>query len=445
MSGPGVRPRRALPASVRGLPAAFWWIWLSILVNWVGGFAGPVLALYLTNARGFSPTRTGLLVSLLGLGGLLGAYLGGRSADRFGRRRTMVAGHLWTAASMAALGLATTPWTLAVAGFSVGLGAVSVRPAMQAALADVVPLEDRQRAFALNYWALNVGMSVSAALAGVLVERGYATAFLSDAAATALCAGVIWVKVPETRPPTPARSAGPERPESSAGAEDRPDRYFVVFVLATLLFALVFQQASTTLPVVLAREGHRPETITLLAALNGVLVVLLQLPLTRLARSRNRGVVLLVAGVTLGLGFGLLGFAAGAAAFAGCVVLWTFGEMLQAPAGVGVVADRAPAHRRGRYQGWYGMAWSVAALLGPAGGGWLVDRGSADLLWGACAALATAAGLAYAWAVGPTRSFPRAADPADAGEGSGPPLPTAAPGPGSGTTRQSRILARRAP
>ncbi|MET9966847.1 MFS transporter, partial [Streptomyces sp. NPDC006356] len=146
---------RALPGATRGLPAAFWWIWLSILVNWTGGFAGPVLAVYLTLERGYSAYHTGLVVSLIGLGAILGTTWGGIAADRFGRRATLVFAHCWTAVSMVLVGLSASPAPLAGAALALGVGQTAARPAMQAALTDVVAPEDRQRAFALNYWALN--------------------------------------------------------------------------------------------------------------------------------------------------------------------------------------------------------------------------------------------------------------------------------------------------
>jgi MFS family permease len=67
------------------------------------------------------------------------------------------------------------------------------------------------------------------------------------------------------------------------------------------------------------------------------------------------------------------------------------GEVLFASVSSAIIADLAPPHLRGRYGGLYGVAFSVAALLGPLGGSWLLGIG-AWLPWVTCAALCAASG-----------------------------------------------------
>ncbi|MEU6056348.1 MFS transporter [Streptomyces xanthochromogenes] len=403
---------RLLPASARGLPAAFWWIWTSTLINWLGAFAGPLLALYLTNERERSPAYAGFVVSLIGLGSMAGTTLGGHLADRIGRRRTMFGAHCWTALNMVLLGLAEDGWALALAAFAVGLGSAAARPAMSASVADLLPAEDRRRAFALHYWAINAGLAVSAVLAGLMVRGGYLPLFLADAGATLLCAAVVLVKVPETRPTARETTAdGPPPPASTPVRRDRP---FLLFVVLTLLFASVYEQCASTLPVAMSQDGHSPATYSLMNALNGVLIVAFQIPLSRLARKGSPRLVLTAGAVLVGWGFGLAAFVDSALAYACTVVVWTTGEMLQAPTAIAVAAARAPEDQRGRYQGMYGMAWSAAAFLAPAGGGLLLDRWGATVLWSVCAVTGTVAGVGWALVTGRLEPAPAPAAPSAA-------------------------------
>jgi MFS family permease len=78
-------------------------------------------------------------------------------------------------------------------------------------------------------------------------------------------------------------------------------------------------------------------------------------------------------------------------AFAATVLVWTLGEILFAAVSSAIMADLAPPHLRGRYSGLYGTAFSVAALLGPLGGSWLLGIGS-WLPWVTCAGLCAASG-----------------------------------------------------
>ncbi|MDQ1047478.1 MFS transporter [Streptomyces sp. V4I2] len=402
MAGPGLvtgGPRPAPLTGLRGLPAVFWWIWASLLINWLGAFAGPMLAFSLTADRGYSASYAGFVVSLPGLGAIAGNALGGVLADRYGRRVTLVSGHVWTAAAMAALGLAQDRTSVAAAALAVGIGTGVVRPAAGAVLADVLPAADRQRAFALNYWAVNAGLAIAAVLAGLLVRQGYTLLFLADAATTLLCAMVVLVMVPETLPPRAVRTPAAEEPSGgspgSGGTPIRRDLPFVLFTLLTVLFALAFEQRSGSLAMVMAAQGHSPAVFSLLNAVNAVLVVVVQIPLTRLLSSSPKGMVLCAGGLLAGAGLAMTAFADGPGLYVAAVVVWTFGEMFQTPAGSAVVAERAPTRQRGRYLGLYAAAWSTAGFLGPAGGGWVLDRWGSAVLWTLSAVLAGAAGCGW--------------------------------------------------
>ncbi|MCX4748229.1 MFS transporter [Kitasatospora sp. NBC_01287] len=397
------RLRSATAESVGGLPPAFWWLWTSTLVNRLGGFVVTFLALYLTVDRGYSAAYAGLVASLFGLGGAIAALVGGVLTDRIGRRPTMLGAQLLTALSTAALGFADGRVMIAAVAFLVGLSSNASRPAISAVIADVVPAADRVRAFALNYWAVNIGFGVSAAVAGLVAAHGYLPLFIADAATTLLCACVVFARVPESHPSaaaTPSGQGGQGGPRAAAPAVSLStvfrDRRFMALVGLTFLVALVFQQGNTTLAVTMGRAGLSTTQFGLVIGLNGLLIVLLQIPVTRMLRGQGRGPLLLVAALLTGWGFGLTAFAGSSAlCYAGVVAVWTLGEIIQAPTSMSLVAELAPAHARGRYQGVYSLAWSAASFLGPAAGGFLLDHAGHATVWYGCAALGTAAAGGY--------------------------------------------------
>ncbi|WP_328369875.1 MFS transporter [Micromonospora zamorensis] len=67
------------------------------------------LSLYLTDVRGASVGLAGTVVGAYGAGGAAGVLLGGVLADRWGRRATLLAAHLATAALMVALAFSRPP------------------------------------------------------------------------------------------------------------------------------------------------------------------------------------------------------------------------------------------------------------------------------------------------------------------------------------------------
>ncbi|MFE9341121.1 MDR family MFS transporter [Streptomyces sp. NPDC007063] len=438
--------RQAAAESVGGLPRQFWWLWTSTLVNRLGAFVATFLALYLTLDRGYSASYAGLVGALFGLGGVVSSLGAGVLTDRIGRRPTLLGAQLATAVSVAALGLVTHPVAIALVAALVGMSTNASRPAVQAMIADIVRPEDRVRAFSLNYWAINLGFAVSSTSAGLIAQYSYHLLFFGEAAMVLATALITFRKLAESQPaagsPAPAADPAPETVQDSRpdGSSDVSlwtvlrDRRFMVVVALNLLLATLIQQAFVSLPISMGEQGLTSTDFGTVIALNGVLIVLLQLPLTRFIQHRDPAKLLIVSALLTGYGFGLNAFAASAAFYALAVAVWTLGEMINAPTQMGLVVQLSPTHGRGRYQGVYALSWSVASLGAPLLGGAVIDHFGADTLWTASAAVGTLAALGYALllrsmrAERPTETVRSPAEPASAGSASAE-APTAPPEP----------------
>ncbi len=378
--------RWAVAESVGGLPAAFWWLWLGTLVNRAGGFVLIFLAFYLTSELGYSAAFAGLVLGLFGLGSALAAVVGGVLADRIGRRPTILGAHLATSAVMASLALAQSKPVIAVGAFLLGLASNAVRPASSAMMADIVAPEDRSRAFALQYWAINLGFAVAPVLGGVLAGLGYETLFLVDAATTLVTALLVWAKVPESHPDGVVglrRGAG-EPATSGSLADVVRDRVFMSFLLLNFFVAFVFMQHVVTLPLAMERDGLSPTAYGAVMSVNGILIVLVTVPVSRWLQRFAPARVLALAAVLMGAGFASTALADTAAVYAMTVAVWTISEILGAPVSTTVVAELSPAALRGRYQGMFTLSWSAASAAAPVAGGWVFDRYGETALWSIC-------------------------------------------------------------
>ncbi|WP_037972621.1 MDR family MFS transporter [Streptomyces sp. NRRL WC-3742] len=391
------RVRRLVRETVGGLPREFWWLWVSTLVNKLGAFVVTFLALYLTVERGYSASYAGLVAALFGLGSAIAALGAGVLADRIGRRPTLVAAQLGTALFTVVLGFTDGQVAIAAVAFLVGLCNNATRPPTSAIIADLVPAEDRVRAYSLNYWAINIGFGLSAAVAGLIATHGYLTLFVLDALTTLICAVVIFIRIPETRPePVPgAERDGPAEPKVSLLTVFR-DAPFMAVVGLNLLLALIYQQGSTTLAVDMGASGITSTEYGLVIGLNGLLIVVLQIPLTRWMEGRSRTALLIASCLVTGWGFGLAALAGSSAwLFALSVAVWTVGEVLNAPTMMGLVSELAPTQARGRYQGVYSLSWSLASFIGPAAGGLVLDHAGPGALWLVCGICGTVAALGH--------------------------------------------------
>ena len=110
----------------------------------------------------------------------------------------------------------------------------------------------------------------------------------------------------------------------------------------------------------------------------------LQLSITSWLSRFDRMSVIAVGGILLSVGFGLPTFGSTLGFVAASIVVWTFGEMFQAPFKNAVVTDLAPTELRGRYLGLFTMCYSSAITIGAPIGGMILDRYGAATLWKCC-------------------------------------------------------------
>lgn len=360
-----------------GLPATYWYLWTGALINRLGGFVFTFLALYLTQERGFSVEEAGLVASFYGIGSVLSGPVGGALSDRIGRRRTMLLSMVLGAAAMLQLGFARDPVHVAFSTLLLGFLSDLYRPAVQATVADVVGAADRTRAYGYLYWAINLGFSGAAILAGLLARRGFLLLFLLDAGTTLAFGLLVYLRVPETRPAPRDEGGG------DLGAPYR-DRVFMSFVAVQFLVALVFNQGWVTLPLDMRAHGVSPAQYGSLIAINGVLIVLLQPLAVRLLPRFRRSRALCAGAALTGLGFGLTALCKSPAGYALSIVVWTLGEIVFSPLVPTVIADLAPADLRGSYQGVNQITWGASSFAAPALGSLVLGRLGGRALWGLC-------------------------------------------------------------
>jgi MFS family permease len=385
-----VAPRFFAP-DFRGLPPAFWVLFAGTLVNRIGGFLLIFLVIYLTDVRGLSAAQAGAVLSAYGLGAIAGSPLGGALSDRIGRRPTLVVSLIAGGASVLVLGLVARTATITFVAVTTGLFYEMYRPVVAAAVADVVRAGDRPRAYGLIYWAVNLGASIAPLLGGFIAARSYRALFAVDAATTALFGFILWIALPETRP------ANVTRADTARGTTRSMlrDHVFVAVCVLTLIVSVVFFQSFVGLPIDVRAHGMSAAGFAGLIALNGVMIVLLQPFAGELIRGYSRASVLAGASALLAVGFGMNAWIGSLSGYAMSVAVWTLGEILFSPASMALVADLAPADRRGQYQGAFAMAFTVAFATAPLVGGYTIAHAGAYWLWIGCLVVGLAVAVGF--------------------------------------------------
>ena len=372
--------RRTLRAGIRSLPGPVWILCAGSFVNRFGSFVAVFLVLYLRE-KGYSIAEAGLIVSLYGAGNVMAAAVGGLVADRLGRRNAIAISMFSSAATLLALSQADEIVLIGALTVLAGLTGEMYRPASAALLADLVPAGQRLPAFALNRFAINLGFAAGPATAGLLADRSFTYLFVGDALTSIVFGALALAALPEgvrTR-------RGDERRGEGIRTIAR-DRAFLFFLVSSVLGAFVYFQSNATFPLHVKESGLSNADYGLLISLNGLAIVILELPFTSITQRFPAIPTLFVGSLLVGLGFALNAWAESLAALAFTVLIWTIGEIVYAPVASAYVADIAPVHLRGRYQGAWDLTWGLAFMLGP-GLGAAFFAWNGDAFWLFCGLL----------------------------------------------------------
>jgi MFS family permease len=368
------------------LPRAFWVLVAGTFVNRFGSFVYPFLTIFL-GRRGLSLGDIGIVIAGYGGGGLIAALAGGWFADRFGRRNTIVAGTLANAACVMALYLANDTATLAWLTLLAGVSGGFYHPAANALVADLIPEERRLAAYAVLRQAANAGFAFGTAAGGFLVNHSTFWLFAGDAITTASYGIIALLLLPHGLRATSTQSRW-----SEALAHILPDRRFWALFAAQFLTALVFAQFVSSYALEVTGRGlHvgslKPEQIFgVLIGWNGLLIMLLELPLTRFTQRFHPRRAMCFGYILMGAGFAVNAFPGGFGWLFAGMTLFTLGEMFAMPLISTWVAHLAPEAMRGRYIGALATAWSGASMCGPSLGLYVFGFYPA-LLWLGCGAL----------------------------------------------------------
>ena len=375
------------------------------LVNAFGnGITLPFLFIYLHNVRGLGLGLVGLIVGSHAVTSIVAGPVFGVLIDRVGGRRMLA-----TALGILAGGYALYPFVHeAWQGFAVaaitGVGVGGFWPSQSTLIAGLTAPAERPAAFAMQRVVMNLGIGLGALAGGLIATTespgSFTVLFLLNSLTFVVYAGVMLALVP-----APQLGEGSAHPDRRAGTyrDVLRHRAFVAVIGLNALFIFAGFSGFELLPVYAKNEAAVSETqIGLVFLVNTIVIVLLQLPVARLAQGRRRMPMLGLLGVMWALAWLTVPIAGSQAAttatflFIGSMTIFAIGECLHGAVQAPLVTDLAEPRLLGRYMALSALSWQLGFALGPAVGGFVLDFSPNAAWFGASALCALGGVLAFA-------------------------------------------------
>lgn len=345
----------------------------------------PFMTLYLTKNLHFSNADAGLVMAMFGAGAVCGGLLGGRISDLIGFLPMQIIALAGGGLMFMVLGQMTSFPLICLFTFLLSTVNEAFRPANAAAIGHYSTDANRTRSFSLNRLAINLGWAFGGSIGGFIAAANYQLLFWIDAGTNISAALLLMFLFGPVR----ISASAHKNKVASAVAEVKgrkvyEDKAYLVFVVLVTMYAYVFFQLFSTLPLYYDQVLHLTEYfIGSLMALSGVIIALFEMVIIYYLEGKRDLLQYVFYGTLLiGFAFVLYNLFPGTAALAVVsMLILTLGEILSMPFMNSFWVARTNTANRGQYAGLYTVAWASAQVLGPSTGAVVAQRYGFDTLW----------------------------------------------------------------
>lgn len=371
----------AYKTSFSGLSRQTWILSLVILVNRCGFMAVPFMGLYVTQALHRPESDAGIIISLFGVGSILGAAAGGKLTDVFGYRPVQILASLIGGLFFLLFAMVEDFTLLCGLAVVISFFSEAFRPANYAAIASYAAEGTETRSYSLNRLANNIGWAFGISMGGIIASYNYKLLFIVDGSVSVLVAIVIFLLLPAKNIQS---KTAQEKGEMNA-RKPWKDVLYIKFLILCAMFTTCAFLMFRVVPVFYKEVWHLNEAlIGIILGINGVVIALIEMVMISKIENKRSPIFYIVVGVIIVcFSFGVLMlpkvFPIALAIIS--ILLFTFGEMLSLPFFNTFVVKRSNEYNRGIYAAGYTLSWSVAQVIGPTSGFYIAEKFGYNTLW----------------------------------------------------------------
>ena len=356
------------------------------VINRFGDFVMPFLTMYLTSKIGLSFEMAGIIVTITSLSGIPSSFIGGKFADELGRKKTYLIAQAAAAASLIPCAFLKNPALIVMFLLLSTFFSGGARPALNAIITDILPPNQRQQGFSLQYLGINVGVALGPIVAGFLFNNLLPMLFIGDALTSFIAIFLIWMNIKEIKPESLKDTAYSETEKEEKGStinalKKRPQIAF--FLVVYILYSFVYTQHRFSLPLTMDEVfgNSGASKFGVLMSINAFTVLFCTVTVTALTKRLKPLNNINLAALFYAVGFGMLGIIHSYFLFILSTIIWTIGEILVVTNFGVYMADNSPSNFRARFNAVGSLSWSIGAALGTSIAGKFIQEIGLSYIW----------------------------------------------------------------
>lgn len=368
--------------SFTGLSRETWILSIVMLINRSGYMAVPFMGLFVTQSLHRPASDAGLIITLFGIGSILGSAAGGKLTDVVGFRPVQVVAAIVSGLFFLVFANVTHFHTLCVLAVVISFFSEAFRPANFAAIAAYAKPGLETRSYSLNRLATNIGWAVGVSMGGLIASYDYKMLFFVDGMVSIIAGlSILWF-LPKIKG---YRKAIKEKTKDLVVRKPWQDPVFIKFILLSTVFIICAFLIFRVVPVFFKEVWKIDEfMIGLILGLNGIIIALFEMVMIHKIEKKRSPIFFIIVGVFfIAVCFLVLLLPFNHPVVLGslCIVLFTIGEMFALPFINTFVMNRSNEFNRGLYAAGYMLCWSVAQVVGPTAGFFIAENYGYHILW----------------------------------------------------------------
>lgn len=374
--------------SFSGLSRETWLLSIVMMFNRCGSMAVPFMGLYVTQSLHRSEVDAGLIITLFGVGSILGSATGGKLTDIIGFRPVQIWSSVISGLLFILFSTINHFSVLCILTVVISFFSDAFRPANFTAIANYAKEGTTTRSYSLNRLAINIGWSVGISLAGIIASINYKLLFIVEGVVSILVGLSILFFLPKVKG---FIKQAKENRTKLVIVKPWQDPFYVQFILLTTVFITCAFLMFRVVPVFFKEQWHINEfAIGIILGLNGSVIALCEMiMINKIEKKRSPMFFIIIGAVFFASSYLLLSIPLIYHLVMAIlvIVVFTIGEMLVLPFINTVVISRSNEYNRGLYAAGYTLSWSVAQVVGPLAGFYIAKQLGYNWLWAGIAGL----------------------------------------------------------